>query len=161
MDCSEQLKKSKSAIDKRFQTKWRSWLDRAPPYNAKIQSNEGYMSFKKIKKTKKKPNVIICMCDQLRAFEVGCYGNQVIQTPNIDKLAKNGVRFEQAVTNNPVCMVARSSLLSGLHGRTCTGLINNFVKYDESGQWHIPDIPTDKRKQLLDPTLPERLKTLG
>ena len=41
-----------------------------------------------------KPNVIICMCDQLRAFEVGCYANQVVRTPHIDALATLGVRFE-------------------------------------------------------------------
>ena len=33
------------------------------------------------------PNIILCTCDQLRAFEVGCYGNPVVQTPNVDRLA--------------------------------------------------------------------------
>ncbi|MBA7497809.1 MAG: sulfatase-like hydrolase/transferase [Clostridia bacterium] len=41
-----------------------------------------------------KPNLIICLCDQLRAFVLGCYENDVIQTPNIDRLARKGVRFE-------------------------------------------------------------------
>ncbi len=59
------------------------------------------------------PNIILCMCDQLHAFEVGCYGNPVIRTPNLDWLAAEGVRFETAVTTFPVCMAARSATLSG------------------------------------------------
>lgn len=73
----------------------------------------------------KRPNVIICMCDQLRPFELGCYGNKVVKTPNIDKLASDGVMFDTAVTNNPVCVPARSCLLSGQYSRTCSGLVNN------------------------------------
>ena len=70
----------------------------------------------------KQPNVIVCICDRLRAFEVGCYGNEVVRTPNIDRLAAAGVRFERAVSNDPVCMPARSSLIStaicpNLYGR--------------------------------------------
>lgn len=63
-------------------------------------------------------NIVVGLCDQLRAFEIGCCGNEVIRTPNIDRLAAEGVRFELAVTNNPVCMPARSCLLTGLMGRT-------------------------------------------
>ena len=48
----------------------------------------------------RRPNVVVCICDQLRPFEVGCYGNPTISTPHIDKLAQEGVRFEQAVSNN-------------------------------------------------------------
>ena len=57
------------------------------------------------------PNVIVVLCDQLRAFEVGCYGNDTIRTPHIDRLAAEGVRFDLAISNNPVCMPARSALL--------------------------------------------------
>ena len=69
-----------------------------------------------------RPNVILCICDQLRAFEVGCYGNKVVRTPHLDRLAAEGVRFETAVSNNPVCMPARSLPAVGpvqpdLHGR--------------------------------------------
>ena len=53
------------------------------------------------------PNVIVVLCDQLRAFEVGCYGNSTIRTPHIDRLAAEGVRFDLAISNNPVCMPAR------------------------------------------------------
>jgi len=85
-----------------------------------------------------KPNVIVCLCDQLRAFELGCYGNKVIRTPNIDLLAAGGARFEHAVSNNPVCMPAHSSLMSGQYGRSC-GPIRNYVEQDDNGQ--CPIIP--------------------
>jgi hypothetical protein len=42
------------------------------------------------------PNIVLNICDHLRAFEVGCYGNTVIRTPHIDRLAAEGVRFETA-----------------------------------------------------------------
>ena len=67
------------------------------------------------------PNILICMCDQLRAFEVGCYGNEVIQMPNIDRLTAEGMPFQAAVSPYPVCMAARPALLSGQYSRTCTG----------------------------------------
>ncbi|HUU59929.1 MAG TPA: sulfatase-like hydrolase/transferase, partial [Phycisphaerae bacterium] len=72
-----------------------------------------------------RPNIVLCTCDQLRAFEVGCCGNPVVRTPNVDRLAGEGVRFETAVTNFPVCMAARSVLLSGQYNRTCTGGVAN------------------------------------
>jgi arylsulfatase A-like enzyme len=60
-----------------------------------------------------RPHVIVCICDQLRGFEVGCYGNEVVRTPHIDQLAAQGVRFEHAGSPDPVCMPARSLLISG------------------------------------------------
>ena len=60
-----------------------------------------------------KPNIIICQCDQLRAFELGCYGNHKINTPNIDQLSYKAYRINHAPTSNPVCMAARSAMLSG------------------------------------------------
>ena len=50
----------------------------------------------------KKPNIIIIMADQLAAQALGLYGNPVCKTPNLDKLANQGVVFENAYSNNPV-----------------------------------------------------------
>ena len=47
------------------------------------------------------PNVVICLWDQLRASEVGCYGNDMIETPHLDSLAARGTRFVNGVTNDP------------------------------------------------------------
>lgn len=59
----------------------------------------------------KPANVIVCLCDMLRPFELGCYGHPAVRTPHIDRLAAEGVRFELAVTSNPLCTPARSSLI--------------------------------------------------
>jgi len=56
----------------------------------------------------KRPNLMVCMCDELRWCEVGCYGHPTIRTPHMDALASRGVRFETAVSNNPVCTPAGS-----------------------------------------------------
>lgn len=109
---------------------------------------------------KSRPNIIICTCDQLRPFEVGCYGNTVIRTPNIDNLASTGVRFDLAITSHPVCMAARSSILSGQYPRRCTGGISNVALKTEKG--HImPEYPYPGRPHLKDPALPEILKEHG
>jgi len=106
------------------------------------------------------PNIIICTCDQLRAHEVGCYGNEVIRTPNIDRLAGEGVRFEQAVTNYPVCLPARSVLISGQYNRTCTGGSSNIVVQGE-GRSFFPQYPFEGRPHLKEQTLPEVLRDAG
>ncbi len=62
----------------------------------------------------KRPNILILMPDQMRADCLSCAGHPVIQTPNLDRLAADGVRFPQTYTTCPVCMPARSSFLSGL-----------------------------------------------
>lgn len=72
----------------------------------------------------RRPNVVILFPDQLRWCEVGCYGNPVIRTPNIDRLAAEGARFTQAFTNFPVCSPARSILLSGRYARS-NGVVQN------------------------------------
>jgi choline-sulfatase len=111
-----------------------------------------------------RPNIILCQCDQLRAFDTGCYGNDFIQTPNIDRLAAEGVRFETAVTNQPVCMAARSALLSGQYGRSCTGnLGNDFADTGGKGLLSLePEFPeTERGAHLPETTLPEALRDAG
>jgi choline-sulfatase len=108
-----------------------------------------------------RPNIVLCLCDQLRAFETGCYGNPVIRTPHVDRLAREGVRFETAVTNFPVCMAARSVLLSGQYNRTCTGGVGNVAYTTRPGDCAMPEYPDFGRPHLKDRTLPEGLQALG
>ncbi len=61
----------------------------------------------------KKPNILFIPVDDLRP-ELGCYGNQKIKTPNIDRLAKSGVVFSRAYCQQAVCNPSRASLLTGL-----------------------------------------------
>ncbi len=65
---------------------------------------------------KQQPNIIMITCDHLRADLMGCSGDPIIQTPNIDLLARNGVRFEQAYSTTPICIPARSTIMTGLEG---------------------------------------------
>ena len=61
------------------------------------------------------PNILFIMVDDMGYADLGCYGGQVIQTPHIDRLASEGMRFEQCYTGSPVCAPSRSVLMTGLH----------------------------------------------
>jgi choline-sulfatase len=111
----------------------------------------------------KSPNIVLCVCDQLRSFDVGCYGSGFVQTPNIDRLAAEGTRFEQAVTNYPVCMAARSAMLSGQYARRCAdGVANKSYPVTAPHFGNVmPEYPEPGRQHLKDPTLPELLRDAG
>jgi len=61
-----------------------------------------------------KPNILMIMADQLRMDCIGAYGNKVIKTPHLDRLAREGVRFQNAYTCTPSCTPARTALMTGL-----------------------------------------------
>jgi len=71
-----------------------------------------------------RPNVLWICTDQQRFDTLGCYGNDAVETPNVDGLAERGVRFERAYCQSPVCMPSRGSMLTGRYPRT-TGLRQN------------------------------------
>ena len=62
-----------------------------------------------------RPNVIFIMADDLGYGELGCYGQQWIKTPNIDRIAAEGIRFTQYYCGSPVCAPSRCVLLTGKH----------------------------------------------
>jgi arylsulfatase A-like enzyme len=63
-----------------------------------------------------KPNIIYIYADDLGYGELGVYGQQKIKTPNLDKMAQEGIRFTDHYTSAPVCAPARCMLLTGKHG---------------------------------------------
>ena len=63
------------------------------------------------------PNIVFFFTDDQTTSTVGCYGNDVIQTPNIDRLAKEGIRFTNAFVSEPICWVSRTTILTGLTAR--------------------------------------------
>ena len=66
----------------------------------------------------RKPNVILLMTDQQRADALGCMGNRLVQTPNLDRLMTSGVIFEQAYVQCPVCMASRGAIHTGRYPRS-------------------------------------------
>lgn len=81
------------------------------------------------------PNLIMILCDDLGYGDCSCYGQQAWTTPNIDRLATEGLRFTDFYTTSPVCSPARTSVLTGLH--------SGRVPIRHLGDPYLPDeIPT-------------------
>ena len=64
------------------------------------------------------PNIVFFFADDQTSSTLGCYGHPFVQTPNIDALAARGVRFRNAFVSQPICWVSRTSILTGLTGRS-------------------------------------------
>jgi N-sulfoglucosamine sulfohydrolase len=92
-------------------------------------------------------NVLLLVADDL-GFELGCYGNDRIKTPNIDALAKNGVRFTHAFATVSSCSPSRASLYTGLYTHT-------------SGQYGLAHAEHHFRTRETVQTLPGVLKPAG
>src|SRR3546814_19952192 len=80
-----------------------------------------------------KPNILWVCTDQQRWDTLGCYGNDHVETPHLDRLAKQGVLFERAFCQSPVCTPSRASFLTGRYPRT--------TRCRQNGQ----SIPADER----------------
>lgn len=66
----------------------------------------------------RRPNVLWICADDHAPYVCGAYGNKIVRTPNLDRLAAEGVRFERAYCNSPVCTASRQSFLTGRYPRT-------------------------------------------
>lgn len=79
--------------------------------------------------SKSKPNLLLLMTDQHRADWLGCDGNRAVNTPNLDRIANEGVRFRNAYSSTPTCTPARAALLTGMspwhHGMLGYGKVAN------------------------------------
>jgi arylsulfatase len=97
----------------------------------------------------RQPNIVFILADDLGWAELGCYGQTKIRTPNIDRIATEGIRFTQHYSGSPVCAPSRCTLLTGLH----TG--HAFIRDNhENGGWG-PDEPEGQLE------LPEGTVTIG
>ena len=74
------------------------------------------------------PNVVLIMADQLRWDALGAYGNPHVRTPHLDRIAREGARFERCYTSSPICMPARASVLTGRWPHA-HGLWDNGVRF--------------------------------
>ncbi|MBT7699690.1 MAG: sulfatase [Verrucomicrobia bacterium] len=115
----------------------------------------------------RKPNIIFIFADQMRAHVLGCYGNEIVPTPNFDAMARAGTVCDNAISTWPVCSPYRAMLLTGLHPMA-NGTVSNDVGYIDGlpsiatacreqgyatgyiGKWHLewnrnPFVPKDRR----------------
>jgi arylsulfatase A-like enzyme len=116
------------------------------------------------------PNIIYILSDDLGYNDLGCYGQEFIQTPNIDKLAENGILFTQNYAGSTVCAPSRAALMTGKHigHNTIRGNVDVLLKESEVtiaeilknagyetaciGKWGIghPPPPDDPKKNGFD-----------
>jgi arylsulfatase A-like enzyme len=122
----------------------------------------------------RQPNVLFIFVDQMRAQAMGCMGNPDVKTPNLDRLAREGVLLRYTFANTPVCCPARACILTGQYTST-HGLVANDLRLRESkntmakcfkkagyqtgfiGKWHLDGgkrmpgyVPPGPRRQGFD-----------
>lgn len=92
------------------------------------------------------PNVVFILADDLGYHDLGIYGQPLIQTPHIDRLATEGVRFTNFYAGSPVCAPSRSVLLTGQH----TGHTKVRANYARQGQHPVPEYATNIHRMGLE-----------
>lgn len=84
-----------------------------------------------------RPNIIFVLSDDLAQGDLGCYGQKLIKTPNLDRMAQEGTRYLQAYCGTSVCAPSRSSLMTGLHSGHCPVRANREIQPE--GQKPLPE----------------------
>jgi len=114
------------------------------------------------RKTAERPNIVFIMSDDHASHAVGCYGSRINETPHIDRLAREGMRFENCFCTNSICSPSRAVILTGKYshingmivniyaGRPFDGSQQTYPKllqqngYETAmiGKWHLGSTPT-------------------
>lgn len=116
-------------------------------------------------KMKQQPNIIFIMCDDMGYGDLGCYGQPYIHTPNIDRMAAEGMRFTQAYAGSPVSAPSRSTFMTGQHTGHCE--VRGNKEYWKNAPWadyYGHQEPTIVGQHPYDPehvVLPEIMKDNG
>src|SRR3954453_14707836 len=92
------------------------------------------------------PNIILVLVDDMGWGDFSCFGNKEIETTNVDRLAAEGIRFEQFYVNSPICTPSRVALTTGQYPTRwhITSFLNNRAENERRGmaQWLDPSAPT-------------------
>ncbi|TKG96306.1 DUF4976 domain-containing protein [Puteibacter caeruleilacunae] len=106
-----------------------------------------------------RPNILFIMTDDHTTQAMSCYGSQLIETPNLDRIANEGIRFNNCYVTNAICAPSRAVILTGKFSHQ-NGVINNAAEFDGSqqtypkllqkvgyqtsmiGKWHLGSAPT-------------------
>lgn len=88
-----------------------------------------------------RPNVLVILTDDQRWDAMSCAGHPLLKTPNLDRLAREGARFENAFVTTSLCSPSRASMLSGLYAHR-HGVLNNFTEYPDA----LPSYPKALRQ---------------
>ena len=109
---------------------------------------------------KTKPNIVFILIDDLGWSDLGCYGNKFNESPNIDKLASQGMRFTDAYAACPVCSPTRASIIAGQYPARVG--ITDFIPGHQR-PWERLKVPRNRQQYLpLEcVTIAEALKTAG
>ena len=108
---------------------------------------------------RRRPNIVFIMADDHAAHAMSCYGSKINKTPNLDRLAKEGMLFENCFCTNSICAPSRAVILTGKYSHI-NGVLDNYTKFDGSqqtfpkllqkagyetaiiGKWHLMSQPT-------------------
>ncbi len=103
--------------------------------------------------TGRRPNLVVFLGEGLRYDEMSCMGHPIVQTPNMDRIAREGMTFRNAFVTNALCLPSRASMLTGLYSHT-TGAVGNEPT-DRSGHHGAGNGPIPRATPLFSDLLHE------
>ncbi len=104
-----------------------------------------------------RPNIIFILIDDMGWRDIGCYGSEFYETPNIDRLAEQGMLFTDAYAACPVCSPTRASIMTGKYPATVG--VTNYIPGSERGR--LLEVPYIKHLPLTETTIARALKERG